>query len=383
MLYAIVDDSTGAESRDLVGYPSCGAWEQFAALCDVICEAEREGFKATLREQVELLKKGIYVRKILDSFEEKCAETSLSLFIKTLEDTPPGEPLIIPGGWSGNPGHALVYEIRESRSDPRKYQIEIHNTGCGAEYHGIRSVANMVCTSCFLIDEIEPSRLKNLDFLHLLHGFTQPALRESWTEDEVYSSIVTMLEGRIVSSKERPYCDIQRSGTCSFASYFAFLQAHMSERDCGRSRVALGIICIKNFLDQITISPPDLTADRNLALVEKSITNFSRLLFQAETEGWIDIDDAIVIQKHLSNFQGNTHKLRQDLSRVTCCLSPISAKLSENDPEDLVLVPSKHEYDDIGPKITYKPPGACETHSLIEPFPPINLETASDISSRY
>ena len=157
--------------------------------------------------------------------------------------------------------------------------MAIHNVGKGTQYHTRRSVAGAETASCLVIDEIDPSRLADSTFLSLLKGFNQRCpWNRDWTDEDVYDAIVPALGGKIVVSETLPYSDLQRSGTCPFASYFAFLHGCMSKKDCGRLRIALGLKCIQTFLKDLSIDPPDLVADRNLALIEKSLTNFSRQL---------------------------------------------------------------------------------------------------------
>jgi hypothetical protein len=277
------------------------------------------------------------------------------------------------------PGHAMVYELRRSSSAPGKFQMAIYNVGLGLQYHATRVVAGMETASSLVIDEIDPSRLADSIFLSLLDGFSQRCpFGHDWDEEDVYHAVVSALRGNVVGSEALSYSDIQRSGTCPFASYFAFLHRCMSEKDCGRLRIALGIKCIQRFLQDVSIISADLVADRNLALIEKSITNFSRQLLQAETEGWIDRSDVVVIQRYLSDFRAQTQKLREELSRKSCCLSPVVDRVAE-DPEKLELEPSRRLYDGIGPKVTYKSPSAKKIHSSAELSPPCNLSTVSEI----
>ena len=238
LLYHIAGDPIGANDPELAGYNQVAALREFAEMLSSVARIGSEVFRKRVLEQQKVLQEGLAFLQVLNKGpEDKFAESSATLF-RTLQALKGEESFVIPGGWAGTPGHSMVYELRKSKRVPGCFEVLIHNAGAGSGYHAKRSIDYREEVACLCIDEVLIENICDPIFLQCLQDLQTMPEGHEWSQDDVYGALLSLLEGTL-RNEPSVYSDTQRSGTCSLASIFLYLQSKFSPRDYERLHVGM------------------------------------------------------------------------------------------------------------------------------------------------
>ncbi|MEI8366711.1 MAG: hypothetical protein WCF65_09880, partial [Parachlamydiaceae bacterium] len=210
-----------------------------------------------------------YDDQVLEKKIEECIQT--------------GGKLLIPGGWAGRPGHAMLYELSFNKKT-NEGTLRIFNAGMGIEEHQQKKVGYKVKVCSKLEEHYSPESLKSQDFRVFLrqlkthdsvlpygprdaYHVRQQILRVEDLHDESSSNPVRLkiihgeyLDGESSSDsviKEilggeylhdesssdteefTDYVQVQRAGTCTFYSILAFLRSKLDPKTYKRFKCDL------------------------------------------------------------------------------------------------------------------------------------------------
>jgi hypothetical protein len=205
--------------------------------------------KATLRECQEIEMRLLDIQaKIKEDrtifFKER--QEFVKWLLEKFELMLPGESLLLPGGWDGNPsGHAMLYLIEVD--EQRRYTFKVYNTGAGATNHPIHRVSPVKSKYGVYLMEKEIEKSVFCSFLKWCAYFeiriataTPPNSRYvSFNEEDLYSRFLTSFSptfGNLEKHflREDHYKGLQKSGTCVFKSLTAFLQDAIGKKETKR-----------------------------------------------------------------------------------------------------------------------------------------------------
>lgn len=195
------------------------------------------------------------------------------------------KPLLIIGGWSGNPGgHAIYYEIIPTSDN--KANFRLFNTGAGSDYHPSEYVVTEHKAQSYVEWKgIERDKLESPLFLEALHEFetfqTLPGkeTKTTFNKLDIYSGLRHLLqpEGE-TNGPESLLTDqlmsSQKSGICAWKSLMAFLRTKMELNDYKRFKCDIKLQSLGDFVH--TNSEGILV--RDWRLVKKSYQNLCRSL---------------------------------------------------------------------------------------------------------
>jgi hypothetical protein len=131
---------------------------------------------------------------------------------------------MLPGGWRGTPGHAMVYEIRKDKDGNLLFII--HNSGSGIEYHARMEEADKERYCPVKVYRIPAAGLQQERLEWFIGELAKPNLKikkeEPYSAKRLYREVfpkIAYLEGELIDP--RPYTRQdsltagQRSGTCA------------------------------------------------------------------------------------------------------------------------------------------------------------------------
>lgn len=193
-----------------------------------VCSTLDNAWKMAVRlESIQLLTKSEQVGEAVKSMEKDLLEE--------IQNLPDGQVICIPAGWNfGRSGHAIMVEFKRISRD--QVEINVINTGEGAEFHGATSDAarhhlNTVCKYKMSLED-----LQKRDVIRQIVELKSSTIG---TPDYVSKELYGVLERYFVSetpiaSDEEPLQAIRKTqftGTCSLRCILAYCKLHLSEHD--------------------------------------------------------------------------------------------------------------------------------------------------------
>ena len=157
---------------------------------------------------------------LINECDESYVSSAIQLCIRV------GGKLLLPGGWTGDPGHAMLYELSVN-SVTKKTSLRLFNTGAGAVEHQLQTVGFKVKVSCVEWTDIDPAKLTSRVFLKNYRAImtTKPTI--PYVSRDVYHGLKSILGDPIVVLTTADSVQTQRAGTCSFYAILAFLKTKM------------------------------------------------------------------------------------------------------------------------------------------------------------
>lgn len=371
LLYHILGDAIGSDYKNLVGMGQKAGWQALLTLLDIVSVAGDTAFHDAVVQQARLIDQGLdFYSRLLKAAQTDLPEVS-KRFEEILKALHPGERFIMPGGWEDDPdGHAMVYEFRSSETQPGRFTLLIHNVGAGVQYHAEEIVEGRVKASCYRIDSIEISQRTIHPLILCIKNFSTLSTTV-WTADHVYRAFDALLGSSETSLTDQTFTDLQRSGTCTFASYFAFLHSQMDPIQCGRLRLALGLKVLASFV--ATIDP---NSEHSIALAKRCSLSYSRMLLQGLTESCISVEDVHTIQKHLTEINDRLNCIEERRAINACCLQSPSSPISQE--TQMALPTGTTRFSPL--EVQYIPPASTAVcFPLPAFFPPRRINSGSEI----
>ena len=158
--------------------------------------------------------------------------TFLGNFLDQLKDLPPGQRLVIPGGWAHDKGgHAIAYVIE--RAADGSYAMVVCNTGSGVEYHPPQMLADSYPKTkrrtAMKVSNIPQSRMVEESVWFLL--FKMKVISDkSHGPNMLYEVLLPHLAGDLLGISETGpasghFESVQRSGTCFMRAVLSGMHA--------------------------------------------------------------------------------------------------------------------------------------------------------------
>ncbi|MEI8366725.1 MAG: hypothetical protein WCF65_09950, partial [Parachlamydiaceae bacterium] len=178
--------------------------------------------------------------EIIDcGYDDQVLEKKIETCIQT------GGKLLIPGGWEGRPGHAMLYELSFDNKN-QEGSLRIFNTGGGIEEHQQKKFGYKVKVCSKLEEHYTPEFLKSQDFRVFLRQLdTQDSVLPYGPRD-AYHVRGQILGGEYLHNESSPdpeeftdYVQVQRAGTCTFYSILAFLRSKLDPKTYKRFKCDL------------------------------------------------------------------------------------------------------------------------------------------------
>ena len=154
-----------------------------------------------------------------------------------------GDTFLFPGGWTGKPGHFILYKFTRCE---KNFSLKIINTGAGLNYHPTLVKDKIVYQPWVEVKEIpltviwSPNFWKTTILRTIKDRSSKPAEAK-----EIYEDWVSLLEGKWVTIVDTInysfsiFIKPQASGTCSVRVFLAYI------KEC------LGIVLAKELIFQI------------------------------------------------------------------------------------------------------------------------------------
>lgn len=231
LLFQIQADEFGANNENLEGY---NKKETLAYLS--------EYFNAREKAKLDLYGLPNSVIEEISTAAKIAQATDLQSFIHLTKEAiqkSPGQPILLPGGWSGSPsGHAMFYEVIPQQSG--KVTLRLFNLGAGSNgaidptdyktkavpYIDFEGVAREKLTDTHVLQAIY--ELNNFAF------YPNEKTKTQFGEEDIYEGLKSLLNPESISQPEGPLKTTQRSGICSWRSLMAFLSSRMSKAEYKR-----------------------------------------------------------------------------------------------------------------------------------------------------
>ncbi len=179
-----------------------------------------------------------------------------------------GETLTLPGGYSGRPGHAMMYQI--SRKADGKYAILVINTGDGAEHHSsiysgykqkmqpILRFENLTLEQLF-VDRAHP---KADYFYMMIYPVINPS-EDSFEGTDIYFSLFRHFgKAEPGTHLQSEYITSQRSGTCAWKVLLAALRMDTNIDFYKRAVFYIKLISLMTYFEDSTTKLSEDTIER-------------------------------------------------------------------------------------------------------------------------
>lgn len=208
-----------------------------------------------------------------------------------------GDSFFFSGGWAG---HAIVYEIR--KQIPEGYTFRVFNTGGGINYHArvVVETKDFILPFTEIVD-IPKERITDFIFLQSLQELvTKTDLYPPLGPQDLYGSVLPQLQGKI-NTEIYGRNDIrtpQVSGTCSYTSLVAYLNAYMGDYPVQSEYFEL-FTQLKALSDYDKLNKDAYSTDeKSRNLMRKGISTFSEKLQSLHQDHVInDLELAYITQK--------------------------------------------------------------------------------------
>ena len=305
LLYHLLGDPIGTEYHLLNGYQTDAAWMDMQRCLGGILGFGNAEFIATARRHITSIDLGTtFVKRLTTSSD---LNEMISEFRKTISSLTKDQSIILPSGWCGfDGGHGIVLEIKNTA--PTIFQVIVHNTGDGVQYHFQRIVSGKPEVAPLILDGISLDALCAYAFFYTLRTLSLPG---HWTAEHFYNAFLASLHGTIDESPP-PFGEIQRSGTCSVASLLSYLYLNSSIVESDRIRVGVGYKVIDRFIKDLT--PSSETAHH--ALANSCLRYFAQWVVQAHANRSISSLELEGLQGRIENIQAklDAHQARQAMT---------------------------------------------------------------------
>ncbi|MCX7121910.1 MAG: DUF3638 domain-containing protein [Gammaproteobacteria bacterium] len=268
--------------------------------------------------------------------------------------------ILLPGGWCGHPGHAMIYELRKTETGGLIFKI--YNSGDGLSEHKLHLGEYDPVVSY----EIPREELQRQDFethfkvvMKKLMAVSDVAGRDEervQSGSELYNNVIAKIHylgGRLAGRAEAPTAEERKkhtrgqlAGTCAQNALHEMLKGHFSDIDEYKRFMyrfkAHAMECyVRNLKESGEFSKPE-----KKALLEKGIKSNLRLLNRkAQDGGYLFPDDQYKreelgrlsrylvelsqVQKKKTQIQYDTSAAKSSPEKATICANPIISKVSE------------------------------------------------------
>lgn len=221
--------------------------------------------------------------------EERKAQKELrNILVSYLNKLQVGQPLLVQGGWYGNPGHAISFEIIKEPNN--LFTFRVSNRGSGSEYHPTMilgdkiNVFSHVQKKGIAFEDITQDAVVAFLFESRQHEpFDQ--LRANFIYQGLFSDSV--LPGKLYqdTSHLEEWVHPQLSGICSYASLALSIKNHFPENQFLRFEAELSFWTLattfNSHLSDHHVRKNKLEEERMASLILKSVFTFSNSLLNS------------------------------------------------------------------------------------------------------
>jgi len=341
---------TRLEDRSLEGN---NFGESMAFFQSMIAEVEAKGADAELLDRMRgSLDQAIEVVQVAKKVhQERNAARLFALWMQQkIGAMKEGERFLIPGGWKGTPGHAMLYEVTCITQD--QFTFKTINTGSGLKYHTSAHVGNkhkfdnVLELKCSREDLLRSEPwISHYDLMYL----DPDPQKSNRSAVDVYAkllkSICPEFDGseRTLSTPtprkggettEQDFSTPQRSGTCSTKVLFAYLKANAgSKKQYKALKFAIRQRTFESFVKNsdayygIPPAPDRETLRSKLAhihVVEAFIDKFSRSISKAVHNRWISEEEAEQTNAQFTTKKNKCKTLKENANSALSLVSSVS-----------------------------------------------------------
>ncbi len=209
-------------SKVLDTLKDCLAWqEKFIAFSIANEHSDVECYEAEIDDTTD-------VNEVINAEVEEVAPSPLQKIVEELTSAVAnlevGQNIVIPGGCRG---HSVLYEIKLVGEDD--FDFCVYNTGEGVEKHNIilEDEGSEKVYGVYRLHHIRLEKITSASFIEQLINLKSSSVSDFGKA--LYEEILPQLEGQgdEVSSNTSDYMLIQRSGTCSWKMFSAYLRYNL------------------------------------------------------------------------------------------------------------------------------------------------------------
>lgn len=218
--------------------------------------------------------------ELLSSFDEKNIQKHIENSLASKKQ------LLLPGGWTGTPGHAMYYEIIPQKDDKITFRIYNYGAGSGEHPSKQKGVKTQVLP---YVEWINISKDKFLDphftkIIYELNTYIKDKERDIATDyqsKDIYSSLKLFLSVNAQDvcpknlTETEPLGHFQRTGVCAYASLLGFLRCNMSKDEYKRFSCDIRVHSLLDYLKD-EIKNDKLSDSAHWRLVNKSFQKAAR-----------------------------------------------------------------------------------------------------------
>lgn len=171
-----------------------------------------------------------------------------------------GKPVLLVGGWKGQPGHAVYYEIIPDPRNRDKANFRIYNTGAGIKYHPHVNEGNKVKYQAYCewqgIDRAKFEADFFLQSVFEMNSFTElpsSSTKTDYNERDIYEGLKKYLNPTDMAPIPKDISKSllmspQPSGICTWKSLMAFLRTNMPYNDYKRFQCDIKLQSLISFV---------------------------------------------------------------------------------------------------------------------------------------
>lgn len=153
--------------------------------------------------------------------------------LASVENLKPGESLLLPGGWTGSPGHAMLYQVEKMLDD--SFRFHLFNSGDGLPYHP-QDGDRYLCHLQWNLGNIHSMRRAlspTLQSLLTLRTFGKEA-GFSTASKQLYESVLPKMESlgakRQIGTLDDPcWMGAQKAGICTWQSIVVWERSQLKK----------------------------------------------------------------------------------------------------------------------------------------------------------
>ncbi|NGX41816.1 MAG: hypothetical protein K940chlam7_00090 [Chlamydiae bacterium] len=287
--------------------------------------------------------------------------------------------VLMGGGWTGNPGHGMYYEIIPEEGD--RVTFRIFNLGGGSNYHIHEIVGNKLKASPYYdLRGIKRENILNENVLRAIHElrtklcYPDSSDKTEYNEKDIYKGLKELLEpesvmeGEIDSAKLMSF---QNAGVCAWRSLMAFLATRMEKNQYKQFAVD---IKLQSLVDKVRKKPKDhsIPIQEEWRLVNKSYLKLCRKITKAYEQQVIGKKYFVKAEtklRHVSNWLADNKErsLKAPSAAFPTKLTWSNVQMKENEITGTPLHQQVQEKDD---RISIQP---CSY--LVESLEDASIET--------
>lgn len=160
---------------------------------------------------------------------------------KKISAMEPGSSMVLPGGWKGSPGHAMLYRI--GRQENGDYTMWVFNTGDGTQQHPRKITENKIKNwPCLKQTDIP---LKNLLVDEVWKGYymIRNNSYNTYTSKHVYQGFLGGIHSQFgqdfteVEIESDAWYTSQRAGKCSVDVWFLLMRSYLNPKQFKRIKL--------------------------------------------------------------------------------------------------------------------------------------------------